>query len=308
MISRRFAECVAAAATACLLFLAGVYDSLVGPLPAFFSPAPLVWAAFRLGLAEALASSALAAAVILPLAPPPVTLSFVAGSALPAVLMGELWRRGRGMVLTVSWGVGAVIFLSIASTALYLTSAGLEPLTFLRYQLGDMLREAEYAMEALAGGPGEPGSLLPAYFARILPAFVVITVFVQCSLNLSLIRFGVGRLTRAVSPMPDLTAFSLPEKAVWGLIPALALQWAPVAALRAVAVNLIIVLLFYYLIQGLSILFHFARRMNVPRLFVMILIIIFLRLPYLFAVPLLAGLLDFRFDFRHLRAEPDTSS
>ena len=308
MISRRFAACLAASAVACLLFLAGVYDSLVGPLPAFFSPAPLVWVAFRLGRAEALVSSALATAAILPLAPLPVALSFVAGSALPAVLMGELWRRGRGTVLTVSWGVGAALFLSLVSTAAYLASAGLEPLTFLRYQMGDMLREAEYTMEALAGGPGEPGSLLPAYFVRILPAFVIITVFIQCSLNLFLVRFTATRLTRATSPMPDVTAFSLPEWAVWGLIPALALQWAPVAALRTLAVNLVIVLLFYYFIQGLSILFHFARRMNVPRLFVLILLIIFLRLPYLFAIPLLAGLLDFRFDFRHLRPEPDTSS
>ena len=308
MISRRFAECLAASAAACVLFLAGVHDSLVGPLPAFFSPAPLVWAAFHLGVAESLVASFLAAAVILPFAPLPVALSFVAGSALPAVLMGELWRRGRGMVLTVSWGVGAVLFLSLVFSALYLTVAGLEPLTFLRYQMGDMQREAEFAMEALAGGPGEPGGLLPAYFARILPAFVLISVFVQCSLNLFLVRFGVARMTRAASPMPDVTTFSLPEKAVWGLIPALALQWAPSAFLRTVAVNLIIVLLFYYFIQGLSILFHFARRMKVPRLFAMVLVIIFLFLPYLFTIPLLAGLLDFRFDFRHLRAAPDTAS
>jgi len=308
MISRRFAECLAASAAASLLFLAGVHDSLVGPLPAFFAPAPLIWVSFRLGPAQALASAALAAAAVLPLAPLPVSISFVAGSALPGVLMGELWRRGRNVVPSASWGAGAVLALSFASSVIYLASAGLEPLTFLRYQLGDMLREAEYAMEAVAGGPGKPGSRLPSYFGRILPAFAIITVFVQCSLNLLLARYTAARLARPAPSTPDLTAFSLPEKAVWALIPALAFQWAPVPALRTAAVNLVIVLLFYYFIQGLSILFHFARRFHVPRIFVLVLMVVLLRLPYLFAIPLLAGLLDFRFDFRHLRSPTGTAS
>jgi uncharacterized protein YybS (DUF2232 family) len=254
------------------------------------------------------ASSALAAAAVLPFAPLPVSVSFVAGSALPALLMGELSRRGRNMVVSATCGAGAVLLISLVFSSLYLVLAGLEPLTFLRYQMGDMLREAEYAVEALAGGPGEPGSRLPAYFARVLPAFALITIFVQSSLNLLLARYGAARLAGSSSSMPDITSFFLPEKAVWFLIPALALQWAPLPAVRIAAVNLVIVLLFYYFIQGLSILFHFARRFHVPRLFVMILIIIFLQVPYLFAIPLLAGLLDFRFDFRHLRSLLDTTS
>lgn len=308
MISRRFAECLGASVAASLLFLAGVHDTLVGPLPAFFAPAPLIWVSYRLGPAGSLAASALAAAAVLPFAPLPVSISFVAGSALPALLMGQLWRRGGSMVPSAAWGAGAVLIFSLAFSALYLALAGLEPLTFLRYQLGDMLREAEYAMEAVAGGPGEPGSRLPAYFARILPAFALITLFVQCSLNLLLARYGAARLARSSSSMPDVTSFSLPEKAVWALIPALVLQWAPFPSVRTAAVNLVIVLLFFYFIQGLSIIFHFAHRFHVPRLFVMILIIIFLRVPFLFAIPLLAGLVDFRFDFRHLRSPPDATS
>jgi len=304
-ITRGFAESLLAAAAASLLFLLSGLNFALGPLAAFFSPAPLIWVSYRRGPGGGLSAAALATAATLPLLHPPMVLSFFAGSALPGFLMGYLLRTGTGAVRTVLYAACASLLLSAGVSALYFAAAGLDPLPFLKYRVGDMLRETEYAMEALAGGPAETGSLLPPYFARTLPAVVFIAVFIQHGLNLLLVRLAIARVYRIRKAMPDMTRFAVPEYMVWGLIPALAAQWTPSSYIRTAALNCVIVMLFFYLLHGSSILSHFIGRMKTPPPFFMICVITFLLQPYLLALPLLAGLLDFRFHFRQRWGLPD---
>jgi uncharacterized protein YybS (DUF2232 family) len=300
-ITRSFTGCLLTSAAALLLFLSGVFDSYFGPLAAFFSPAPLIWTAYRLGAPVAAASAALAASALLPLTSIPLALSFLAGSALPGTLIGALFRRGRGAVEAAFHGTLAALILSVAGSILYFLAAGLDPLTFFKYQIGDMLRQAQQTMETLAGGAGAETLMLPSSFVRLLPSLLFITVFTQNGFNLLLVRFAAARFSHIRKALPDMTRFSLPEQVVWLLIPALAAQWAPFLPLRTGAVNLAIVILFFYLLQGLSILLYFVRSMSSWRPLFMICIIAFLLLPYLLILPLLAGVLDFRFDFRSRR-------
>lgn len=297
-LTRGFLESLLAAAAAAALFLFGIFDTLIGPLGAFFSPAPLLWATYRNGPACGAAALALAAAMLLPVPPPTVALSCLTGTLFPAFLLGVFFRRGMGVAKSSAFAAGAAVLASLAGSALYFAAAGLDPLPFLKYQVGDIVREVEYAVEVLSADTGISGTRLPELFARTLPSVILVTVFIQCGINLLLVCKVLSRTLAARGATPDLTRFSLPEQAVWALIPVLALQWAPSAPIRTAALNAAILLFFFYLLHGLSIAAYFLRRMNASRPIRLILIIVLLLQPYLLALPLCAGLMDFRFDFR----------
>jgi uncharacterized protein YybS (DUF2232 family) len=297
-LTRSFLESLVAAAAAAALFLFGIFDTLIGPLGAFFSPAPLIWTTYRNGPASAMAALALSTAMLLPVPPPTAFLSYLTGSLFPAFLLGIFFRRGTGIARSSALAAVAAVLFSLAGSALYFAAAGLDPLPFLKYQVGDMVREAEYAVEALSGDAGISATRLPEFFARTLPSVVLVTVFIQCGINLLIVCRILSRTLAARGATPDMTRFSVPEQTVWVLIPVLALQWAPSAPIRTAALNAAILLLFFYLLHGLSIAAHFLRRMNATRPVRMILIIALLLQPYLLAVPLCAGIVDFRFDLR----------
>jgi len=297
-LSRSFLESLPAAAASAALFLFGVFDTLIGPLGAFFAPVPLVWTTYRNGPASAATALALSAAMMMPVQPPTVVLSYLTGSLFPALLLGILLRRGTGIAKSSALAAAAAVLLSFVGSALYFTAAGLDPLPFLKYQVGDVVREVEYAVESLSGSTGISGARLPEFFARTLPSFALVTVFIQCGVNLLVVCRVLSRTLAARGTTPDITRFSVPEGTVWALIPVLALQWVPSAAIRTAALNAAILLLFAYLIHGLSIAAYFLRRMNVSRPIRMILIIALLLQPHLLTVPLCAGLVDFKFNFR----------
>ena len=72
----------------------------------------------------------------------------------------------------------------------------------------------------------------------------------------------------------------------------------PADRVATVALNAVLPLLFAYLLQGLSITLHLAARARLSRFGRIMFASALVFFPWLLAVPLLLGLLDFRFDFR----------
>ena len=136
-----------------------------------------------------------------------------------------------------------------------------------------------------------------AFVRRVLPAVTLIGIFLECSLNSLLVARVLARGGGAVRPL-DLTGLKLPEWLVWVLIPALALCWAPQDTVATVALNVLLPLLLGYLLQGLSIVLHLAARARLSRFARTLYASALVFFPWLLAVPLLLGLLDFRFGFR----------
>ena len=64
------------------------------------------------------------------------------------------------------------------------------------------------------------------------------------------------------------------------------------------ALNVVLPLLFVYLLQGLSITLHLAARVRLSRFGRTMFASALVFFPWLLVAPLMLGLLDFRFDFR----------
>lgn len=298
-LSREIADLLPAAGLAALLFATAVLVPVFGQPLGFLSSAPLVWLAARHGLRPGLLGSLLAAAALLPVLPPPVTLIFAVEHAIPAAGLG--WALARGKGIARPSGVAALVIATLLIGGAYLLAAdaGRGPAGLLEEQL-----RAAFAELGSAGGgqPPDPASLrqfeeILALLRRVLPAIALVGIFLECAVNTLL----AARILAARDPAfkaPDLTAFSLPEWLVWAVIPALGLSLLPQRPVSTVALNVLIPLLLAYLLQGLSIALHLAARAGLSRLGRTLFALAFALQPWLLALPLLLGLLDFRFAFR----------
>jgi uncharacterized protein YybS (DUF2232 family) len=293
-LSGELRDLAAASSLSALLFASGVLLPVLGPPIGFLSSAPLIWLAARRGGPAAVLGGLLAIAVLLPALPPPVALIFALEHALPAWFLGSRLRRGSSIVLG-SAIAGLAVSILVIGAAVLLNGGGQDPVQVLEEQLREGM--------AGLGGTGTP-AISPAdldavlsLLRRVLPAATLIGIFLECALNSLLVARIMARAP-APAPPRDLTALRLPEWLIWVLIPALAACWVPQPAVTTVALNLVLPLLFVYLLQGLSIALHFSVRAQLTRFGRIMFASALVFFPWLLVAPLLLGLLDFRFDFR----------
>jgi hypothetical protein len=228
-------------------------------------------------------------------------LIFALEHALPAWFLGSMLRRG-GSVLAGSAVAALFVTALMIGVALVMTERGHDPIQLLEQQLRDGLAElgAPGGSAPGAEGPAALGANLEELLAllrRVLPAVTFIGILLECALN-TLLALRVLALGDPAARPRDMTLLRLPEWLVWVLIPALALCWAPQSLVATAALNVVVALLFGYLIQGLSITLFLAARVQVSRFGRIMFASAFVFFPWLLGVPLLFGLLDFRFDFR----------
>lgn len=301
-ISGELRDLAAASALSALLFASGVLLPLLGPAAGFFSAAPLIWLAARHGWTAGLLGGLLAAAALLPALPPPIVLIYSLEHALPAWYLGARIRQGKSIVAGSSIAALAVSILIIGA-ALVLTGRGHDPVQVLEQQLRDGLAEIggdDGVAPPVTGNPAALNASIEAVLAllrRVLPAVTLIGFFLECSLN-SLLAARVLARGAATAQPRNLTVLRLPEWLVWVLIPALALCWTPQTRVATIALNVVLPLLFAYLLQGLAITLHLAARARLSRFGRIMFATALVFFPWLLALPLLLGLLDFRFDFR----------
>lgn len=287
-----------------ILFFAGLaLPSPFGPLAAFLAPSPFIWIAVRHGATAGAASAFLAAAALLQLVPTPSpALSFLSGNVLPALLYGTLLRRGLGHVPTAFLSTVAAVLLSVLFSALQFLALNLDVSVFLHYQYGDVLREVQFSLEGMTGRSGGPApeeaAAVLTFLTRALPAVLFVTIFIQLALN----ALAVLHVPTPSAPLPlsrtDLSSLTLPEKLVWIFIPSLAALLFTAPPIQTAALNVTVLLVFLYLLQGMSIVVHFMNRLNMSKPVRMLFLVAALLQPYILLLPVLAGLLDFRFDFR----------
>jgi uncharacterized protein YybS (DUF2232 family) len=298
-LSREAADLVPSCALSALLFATGVLVPGFGQPLGFVASAPLVWLAARHGVRAGMLGGLLATAVLLPLLPPPVTLIFAVEHVLPAAGLGWSLARGRGIALPSAVAALIVTALVIGAAFLFATDAGRTPAALLEEQL-----RAAFAELGGAGGTASDSAAtlaqlegLLAFLRRVLPAIALVGIFLECALNTLIAARFLARTNPGFSG-PQLADFALPERLVWVLIPALALALLPQGTLATLSLNALIPLLFAYLLQGLSITLHFMARGGVSRFGRTLMAMACIFYPPVLLLPLLVGLLDFRFAFR----------
>jgi predicted membrane protein DUF2232 len=299
----RLGGLVGTGALSALLFGAGGLVPALYPL-ALFSPAPLAVQRLRGGAASAGLAAALAAALVAASTALPASGYYLAGIALPGLLLGEALARGRGLLRGCGWAFGmlfAEIGAGLALAPKAMAERFLAPIEHLRSPafLGE-LEAGGLAADQISDFTEQVGSLHDA-LAVVFPAAWVIVAAVLVAANAAALRLYLlrrdpgwledGEFERVRWPLPLVAVFVLSGAAV------------AVPLARPVAYNVLLVTAFFFALQGLAVVGFYGRRLAGPPLLRMAIVVLVLANPWAPQILALLGLFDNWFDFRRW-AEP----
>jgi uncharacterized protein YybS (DUF2232 family) len=232
------------------------------------------------------------------------------------VVLAVAWAMRRGWSisqtlvgsLAVMFGAGA-LFLAAHST---FVPSPTQPLVT-RYfdSVVSMAREYVRAVEQLQEDEDEQLTALveelPRHLSMVLPALMVIGYLVTNLLNYILVRRYCQRSQPPLTLDPDdLTCWRASDYLVWVFLASGAALLVPLDLVSIIGLNVLLVTLAVYLLQGLAIVLFWGQRLPLP-LGVQCLIIAMVFLitgPLCVIVCTAAGLFDLWVDFRRQRHHP----
>jgi hypothetical protein len=273
-------------------------------LVSLVSAVPLLVQRLRSGAVAGVLAAALAAAVAAAVASPGAALYFVLVLVLPTLLMAESLARGRGMLRGCVWAFA----LLVAELALVLFFAG-DTLAQQSVAVFDPLQSEAFLSELKAGGMpaeavGEFGEYVAsarAAMAVVFPAVWMIGAALVVIANAGLLRLYLLRRDPGWLEDGEFERLRFPLV----VVPVFVLAGASVALpmARPVAYNVLLVVAFFFALQGLAVVGFYARRLAAPPLLRFAVLLLVLANPWAPQILALLGLFDNWFDFRRW-AEP----
>ena len=271
---------------------------------ALLAPFPLLVVRLRHGLVPAALATVSAAALLGSLVGggPGIVYLMLVG---PVLLIGESMARGRGMLRGCGWAF-AVLALQIGAALLFAN----DDMRALALASFDHSRSPEFLEGMRASMPPEQvdafvAQVATAYDAMkvIYPAAFIISVAVIVLLNASLLRLY---LRRRDPGWLDAGEF---ESVRWPFVLAVAFVALGLAVLspllRPAAYNGLLILAFFFGLQGLAVVCFYAQRLAAPPLLRAAVLVLVLINPWAPQILALIGLFDIWFDFRKWAEPPE---
>jgi hypothetical protein len=220
------------------------------------------------------------------------------------------WSISQTLVgsLAVMFGVGA-LFLAVRSTFVQSPTQSLVT----RYIDNVVYMSQEYvrAVEQLQEDEDEQLTALvealPQLVFTVLPALMVIGHLVTNLCNYILVRRYCQRSQPPLTLDPDdLTCWRASDYLVWVFLASGAALLVPIDLVSTIGLNVLLVTLAVYLLQGLAIVLFWGRRLPLPLgvQFLMIAVVFLIAGPLSVIVCTAAGLFDLWVDFRRQRHHP----
>ena len=300
------------------LFLLVVLSPVVGFVFSLLAPLPLAFFTWRMGRAAGIAMYLLSfglLAAVFRIGGFAESLPFflVLGSA--GLLIPEVLRRRLGIEMTV--GLSVAVFLALIAGVLVGYSQVLERSVpeMVRGYVGDSIRYSIALYEDI-GLPQEQIDQLresaPEVAAWIVHhglALLVTGVTFFIWLNVLGLRLLCRGRDPAFPDFGDLACWKMPDGVVWFVIAAGVAMILPDETVQIAGLNVLIVVLFLYLLQGLAIVQFFFRQKNIPRYLRAMFYALIILYQYLLVFVSAIGLFDIWVDFRKMnRPASDTTA
>jgi len=270
----------------------------------FVSPVPLAVLRVRRGGAAALLAAIFAAALLAAVKAPAPAAHFLVVLALPVLLLGESLARGRGLLRGCGWAF-ALLALEVALAFVF---------------AGDALKEEtlrpvdEFRSEAFLSGLrssglpeervtefGEQVQRARAVLEVVFPAVWIIGAAMLVLVNAALLRLYLLRRDPGWLEDGEFERVRFPL----ALVPVFILAGGGVTLpeVRPAAYNVLLVVGFFFALQGLAVVGFYARRLAAPPILRLALLVLVLANPWAPEILALVGLFDNWFVFRRW-AEP----
>lgn len=219
--------------------------------------------------------------------------------------------------------IDAVMFFMMRAKAKWTAVIAAGTIYFVLFFAGMSLLEAKGSMKTAAdlfksrieqttvemtknGATPEEAAMIAkvaGYIMPLVPGMLVCVAIFMAFINCYFVETIYIRFFGGSPVLPPFQIWTAGEAFVWVLnacvAAALLKNFIKIDAVFYAAVNIILVMLFVYFLQGLSVVSFYFTKYNVPVLLQAVLFI-FILVPYLKEIILLTGLLDTWFNFRKL--------
>ncbi|HEX2502098.1 MAG TPA: DUF2232 domain-containing protein [Methylomirabilota bacterium] len=229
--------------------------------------------------------------------------------ALPGAALGfGLARQLPIAVTTLLTALGSLVGVVVLLWAL--SPAGVGPIAYLERQVAAQVAELEQWPARLGPAGQDAGWATDA--ARFVVATLRVAALGMLGLGVfagAVANYAVARfcLRRRVDFRP-FAQEAVPDHCVWGAIGAGVLLASRQERLEAAGLNLLLVLMPLYVIQGLAVFRHFFQRIGLPRLLQVVSFGLLAMQPLLLVAVSCIGLSDLWIDFRKIRQAPTAAS
>ena len=294
-------------AVSSLTFLAAALIPILGAFFFILTPLPIIYFYSKTGRKQGLAIFILSlflVAIVLIFSGSAANLPFLFITGFLGLFLSEIFRKNYSIERTVVYPVTAVLILWCSFIVLQSLSAGEDPWHLVEDYIGRNIQESIqfYAQLEI---PAEQIDLLrdnvkqiTSFFANIFPALVLVGASFIVWLNILAAREIFQRTGTLHPDFGDLSRWKAPEGLIWLLIAAGGSLLVPVSLLRIISLNLVIVCLFAYLLQGLSIISFLFKTKNVHRSFRILCYCLIFVQQYIILLIAAIGVFDLWVDFR----------
>jgi uncharacterized protein YybS (DUF2232 family) len=285
------------------LFLAYVALPLAGLVPGLFVPFPAVYYSLKDGRTAGIAIVAVSVLVTTLMGGVAFALFFLMQAGVISLVLPVFLATGRrgakAIAYTVAVNLGAILVLAAAYGVTHGTNPHEQAIKVIHTsitQVGSLYEQVGIQgdeLKTLREGMQQAGILI----GRVYPALIIISLASIVGLNLAVLAKFADRLPD-LPAAGDFRGFKNPEQLVWILIVAGFAMLVKSQQVTTAALNILIVVVSLYCVQGLAIIVHFFTRFAVPK-FARVLFYIFLALqPYLAVAVAVLGIFDIWGDFR----------
>ena len=294
-------------AVSSLAFLAASLIPIVGAFFIILTPLPILYYYSKTGRIQGLTIfivSFFVVAVILIEFDSIINLPFLLISGCSGVILSEIFRKNYsiertviypGMVLLILW-FSFIIYQSLIS--------GKQPLLFLEDFIGKNIQES-IQFYAQLDIPAEQIDLIrdnfkqiTHFFANIFPALVLVSALFTVWINTLAAREIFQKNGMPYPDFGNLSRWKAPEKLIWFLLASGGMLLMPVEGVMFLGLNLLIIFLYVYLLQGLSIVSFIFKTKNVHRIFRMPCYFLIFAQQFIILLVIAVGVFDLWVDFR----------
>lgn len=303
-----------AVAVISIVFIAVAVNSVLGALGAVFVPVPILYYYSKLGRLHGFLVFILSMMITM------ITLRvlglqvgvvyfFLLGSM--GLVLSEVLRKNWSIEKTVACSVGIFLILSFV-TLLYLSLiSGKAPWGMIGAHVSEMVREnidlysrtgvSTQYIELMK----ENADRIARVLAGLLPSLILVGAAFFIWLNVLGGKWLFRKRGMWYPDFGDLSLWKTLDKTVWLVVIAGVFILIPSEVLRILGLNIMIILLFIYMLQGLAIISFFFKRKNVPVVFRAFGYFLIFAQQFLIFVVAGVGLVDTWADFRKLGKKSD---
>lgn len=299
-------------ALAVIMMLISVYIPLLGVVTAVIWPVPVALLGVRHGLKWSI-MAAVTSGVIAAMALQPLTaLQMVVAFGSIGVVIGHAFHLNYSPLKTmvaasaISFlGILAVLLLGFLIMGVNPLALQMDVLTETSTQVIDMYRSTGAFSEADLEKISSSLNNSLAYMKIIIPGIMALSAVFYALLNFLATKAVLRKLGQQVQSFPPFRQWYLPRKILYiAAVTAVMYYWGhyrSVAPLGDISMNIGVLLIVLFFVQGLSLFYYLADKYNLSRLTKGIILFLTFTNAFFMEMVFFAGLWDVIFDYRKLR-------